>query len=413
MPETKELSENSSMTGKADLPLKDPGISDASSGQAVRRMIPLRILFLILPIAIAFGGVLGLYFQPPGLRAFFSITGLEPGAGTNTPIAVAIEKVSKGEEVSILSGTDVVALGRLTPRGNVATVSPPYGSGDARVESIEVGIGDVVSRGQVVAVLDNLSQFQAALKIAEANLDVREATLAQTRLTTRASLEEAMASLNRAEVTSEAAFDDLERMTTLLQRGVTTRAEFDRTQKDAAQALRDVEKARATLSRYTVDGQTIQADIAVAEANVSAAQAEVLRAQADLERAFVRSPIDGQVLQVHVGPGEKPSTEGVVDVGDTSQMTAELEVFQTMIGRVDVGDDVVMSALALPQDLSGKVIVIGLEVGRQSLIDGDPAANTDARVVDVIVELDKTSSELASTFTNLEVVARVKAGPAE
>ncbi len=413
MDETQKLSAKPAAKGEHDLPLTDPGISEAPTEHAGRRVMPLRLLFLVVPIAIAFGGVVGLYFQPPGLRAFFSVTGLEPGAGTNTPIAVAIEQVSTGEEVSVLSGADVVALGRLTPRGNVATLSPPYGAGDARIEAVEVAIGDKVSRGQVVAILDNLSQFEAALKIAVANLEVRQATLAQTRLTTKASLEEALASLNRAEVTSEAAFDDLERMTTLLQRGVTTRAEFDRVQSDAAQALRDVEKARATLSRYTVDGQTVQADIAVSEANVSAAQAEVARAEADLERAYVRSPIDGQVLQIHVRPGEKPSTEGIVDVGDTSQMTAELEVFQTMIGQVDVGDQVVMSALALPQDLFGAVIVVGLEVGRQSLIDGDPAANTDARVVDVIVELDETSSELASTFTNLEVVARVKAGSGE
>jgi HlyD family secretion protein len=34
------------------------------------------------------GAVAGMYFQGPALRAFFGLTGLEPGAGTSTPIAV-------------------------------------------------------------------------------------------------------------------------------------------------------------------------------------------------------------------------------------------------------------------------------------------------------------------------------------
>jgi HlyD family secretion protein len=71
---------------------------------------------------------------------------------------------------------------------------------------------------------------------------------------------------------------------------------------------------------------------------------------------------------------------------------------------------VVISAAALSQDLTGVVSAIGLEIGRQSITSSDPAANTDARVVDVIVILDAASSELARTFTNLEAIVRIDAG---
>jgi HlyD family secretion protein len=50
---------------------------------------------------------------------------------------------------------------------------------------------------------------------------------------------------------------------------------------------------------------------------------------------------------------------------------------------------------------------IGLQIGRQSLLTSDPAANTDARVVKVQVKLDDGSSKLASRFTNLEVYGYV------
>jgi HlyD family secretion protein len=92
-------------------------------------------------------------------------------------------------------------------------------------------------------------------------------------------------------------------------------------------------------------------------------------------------------------------------------MTAELELFQTMIRQVSLGDRVTLTSRALPQELAGTVSSIGLEIGRQSIVDDDPAAKTDARVVNVIVELDGPSSDAAATFTNLEVIARIDADP--
>jgi HlyD family secretion protein len=57
--------------------------------------------------------------------------------------------------------------------------------------------------------------------------------------------------------------------------------------------------------------------------------------------------------------------------------------------------------------LLGRVARIGTIVGRQSVTADDPAANTDARVVSVIVELDQASSARAAMFAGLEVVARI------
>jgi HlyD family secretion protein len=51
---------------------------------------------------------------------------------------------------------------------------------------------------------------------------------------------------------------------------------------------------------------------------------------------------------------------------------------------------------------------IGLEVGRQTIVDAAPAANTDARVIKVTVTLDPASSEVAKRFTNLQVTTRIE-----
>jgi HlyD family secretion protein len=88
-------------------------------------------------------------------------------------------------------------------------------------------------------------------------------------------------------------------------------------------------------------------------------------------------------------------------------MTVEVEVYQAQVGRVSVGDRVEVTAEALPQRLRGSVTRIGLEVGRQTVVDANPAANTDARVVKVTVALDPDSTGLAQRFTNLQVTARI------
>jgi HlyD family secretion protein len=304
-----------------------------------------------------------------------------------------------------------VALGRVIPKGDVVSVATPSGAGDARIAEIKVGQGDAVAAGDVLAVLDNLTALQNGVATARATIAVREASLAQTIATVRASRDEAQAALERAEATAKNAQSDMERITSLFERGVTTRADLDQAVARAAEAGRDVERSVATLSRYQT-AEATQADIAVAEANLAAARVDLTRAEHDLESAYVRAPSAGTVLDINARAGERPSG-GIIDLGDTSQMTVEAEVYQTLIGRVAIGDPVVISAAALAQDLTGVVSAIGLEIGRQSITSDDPAANTDARVVDVIVTLDERSSTLAAGFTNLETIVRIDAGRQE
>lgn len=393
------------------LPLADTGVP--KSGRVSYRPANVRSPWLLVPlvmVSLFSGAVIGMYFQPPGLRAFFNSTGLEPGAGTDTPIAVAIQQVETQALIAVLSEGDVVALGRIIPRGDVISLATPSGAGDALVAEMRVSVGDDVEVGDIIAVLDNLPQLESAIISAEAAVRLREAEVAQTRALIAVSRAEAQASFERAEATLTVAQSELDRVTELLDRGVTTRAEFEQAVATATQAARDVERAQATLSRFAEGSGIAQADLAVAEANLDAARAELLVAKQDLNHAYVRAPERGQVLDIHVRSGERPGTAGLIDLGDTSQMTVEVEVYQTMIGRVTIGDPATVTSNVLSQDLTGTVSAIGLEIGRQSITSDDPAANTDARIVDVIVTLDAAASQLAARFTNLEAIVRIDAG---
>lgn len=363
-----------------------------------------------LPLAMALvmlGGVIGLYFQPPGLRKFFEITKLQPGGGTNSPIAVPVGPrtvaPTKAAPVRL-----VVGLGRLVPLGDVTTLSPPFGAGDARIATIRVREGDAVEAGAVLATLDNEQPMKAAIEAVRATLQSREASLAQVRDAVRASREEARAALSRAGAVLANAERELERTDGLFKRGISTGVAVDQKRTARDEAAREVERLKATLSRYDNAKPDEQPDVIVAQRNLNAAKAELKRAEQDLEKAYIRAPRAGTILTIHVRPGEKPGTKGVLNMGDIEHMTAELEVYQTEIGRVAVGDTVEISAEALGAPLTGAVSSVGLEVSRQTVVDPSPAANTDARVVKVDVALDVGSSARARRFTNLQVTGRIK-----
>lgn len=398
-----------------DLPLEVPAPEKEAErrtmfGWLLRRACYLPLLFLLM----ATGGVIGMYFQPPLLQYIFKTTGLEPGGGTDTPIALPAqvrEALETGQVVP--SRTDIVALGKILPKDDVITVAPPYGAGDARVARIEVRIGDKVAEGDTIAVLDNLAQLQSGVDSARAGLAVKDANLQQVRQTVRASKAEERAALERAQSVLENAQTELQRTRELFDRGIVTRAALDNAESARRQADRDVERAKATLGRFDGDDLDSQPDVIVALRNLEAARAELTAAQRDLDKAYVRAPSTGTVLDIHVRSGEKPGEQGVADIGDLEAMKVEIEVYQTEIGRVALGDEVEVIANAFDRRLAGTVTQIGLEVGRQTIIDDDPVANTDARVITVTAGLEPASSQTAARFTNLEVVARIKSGKAQ
>jgi len=393
----------------ADLPLEVVRRDFAEAHPPSRRFRFRRqyLLVLLLPVFMFSGGVIGMYFQPPPLQKFFALTGWQPGGGSQTPIALPPDIDLPPEMVETMQATDVVGLARLMPRGDVSIVAPPYGAGDARIAEILVSTGDRVEKGSVVARLDNEGQLESAVLMAEANVAVRQAALMQTRAAVLNSEDEAQAALEQAQIAATEAAADHLRTQELFQRGVTTQAALDASAAAERQSALSVQKAQATLARFTGEGVDMQPDVVVAARNLDAADADLARAHSDLARAAVLAPVSGVILDVLAHAGERPPAAGIMQMGDTDQMMAEVEVYQDRIGAVAVGQPVELVAVAIGQTLQGRVLSIGLMVGQQGLVSDDTAANTDARVITAMVELDARSSAIAARFTNLEVIARI------
>jgi HlyD family secretion protein len=365
------------------------------------------LLVLLIPVFMFSGGVLGMYFEPLGLQKFYALTGLQPGGGSDAPIALPPDIELPPKMAETMLPTDVVGLARVMPRGDVAVVAAPYGAGDARVAEILVAEGDSVAKGTPLARLDNRTALEGAVLMAEANLAIRKASLMQTRAAVAASRDEAQAALDQAIATAAEATTNLARTEELFQRAVATQATLDSARTAAASAGLAVSRAEVTLTRFASLALDDQPDVVVATRNVEAAEADLARAKLDLDRALVVAPIAGTILDIRATPGQRPPADGIMDMGDTGTMMAEVEVWQDRIAAVQLGQPVELAAPALGQSLLGTVESIGLTVGRQGLISDDAAENKDARVIRVLVVLDDASSLVAARFTNLEVIARI------
>ena len=134
---------------------------------------------------------------------------------------------------------------------------------------------------------------------------------------------------------------------------------------------------------------------------VQVARAELNGARAEFERALVRSPVDGVVVKVHARAGERVGPKGILEVGRIDEMFAIAEVYETDIGGIRVGQRATVTSPVLSGPITGQVEWINLKVGKLDVLGSDPAARTDARVVEVEVRLDE--GHLVSGLTNLQV----------
>jgi HlyD family secretion protein len=305
-----------------------------------------------------------------------------------------------------------VALGRIEPASDVIILAAPQGSRTGRIAAMLVRQGDVVEAGQAVALLDSATVLAAQLRQAEATLLQREARLAQRLVELEAEEASLAAALEQERANRDRARWEHERMLRLRQGGVyrDTALIDKRLALDAAeQAVITAELSLARSRVRDVAGQRLEE--AVLRSEVAMARASTAQMQAEHEMATLRAPIDGTVLRINTRPGEVPGSDGILLLGDLRRMRVRAEVFETDLPGIQPRQPVQVASRALPHPLTGSVQEIGMRISRQTIVREDPAATLDARVVEVMVELDARSSAQAAGLTGLQVRAFFGAVP--
>ena len=339
---------------------------------------------------------------------------------------------------------NVTALGRLEPRGEVIQLSAPSSAFGVRVDQILVKEGKRVRAGDLVAILDNRDRTEAALerakqevKVAQANLarvqagaqtgeiEAQKATIARLEAELAGQKQTLQATVARIEALKRNAQVDLQRYEQLFQSGAISAQQRDSQSLNATTATEQLNESQAnrkqtiaTLEKQIAEAKAIlnkiqevrPTDVKLAQAEVDRALAQVKQAQADLALASVKAPISGEIIKINTRSGEIISDEGIADIGRTEQMIVVAEVLEEDIGRVRLGQKATISSenQAFAGELHGTVMEIGREIGKQDVLDSDPAADVDSRVVEVKISLSPEVSQRVSGLTYAKVVTKIK-----
>ena len=253
----------------------------------------------------------------------------------------------------------VAALGQLNPLGEVRKLAAPTSAkgGTPRLSKLLVREGDSIIKDQILAVFDNRPKLESDLAYEKANLNK---LMNEIRIQKR----------------------EINRYQTLLDKGAVAIIVLDE--------MKD--------------------NLVILEARMLKLESSIKAINFDLEQTHLKSPIDGIVLQILAREGERPNSSGVLNVGANQSMEALIEVYESDIDRVVMGQivDLISENGGFRGSLRGQVNMISPQVRQRRVLSTDPTGDADSRVVEVRVKLDNASVEKVSHLTGMKVIARFK-----
>lgn len=337
---------------------------------------------------------------------------------------------------------------------NSAVISPKI---SGRLMSINVREGDRVSKGEVVAVLDqgdatdNLETAQASLESARAKLEQAVTNLDVTKTQTQTAIRQAQASLKSAQNklvlakkpsrsqerrvaqnkvnSAKAELDqteaDYKRYERLLSRGSVSQSDYDVKKANYLVAKSGYDSAVEDLSIIDEGGRkedinTAQSNVDVAQENlieakanaaqvkvkekeVTAAKATVLQANAavdtarrELENTYIKSPISGVVSSRRVDPGNVVSAgQELASIVDLSSVYFKGDVSEQYMAKISKGQTVSVRVDALPDD-----------VLKGTIAEVYPSGSTSNRNFSVRISISGASNKIKpGMFATGEILA--------
>ena len=271
----------------------------------------------------------------------------------------------------------VTASGEVRPIRYIRLTSEVAG----RIEEIYVNAGDMVTKGRPLvrvdptqlqssqeaqwaatqASINDVQNARNAVNSAQQSLVVAEASVAAARQQVVAH----QTNVDRAQVELNTASRELKRYTELIEAGVSSRLEYDnaRDRFDTAKIALETAKANLEAQKIAVkeaQERANQQKIAVKEAQTSIKssemranqQAAMLRGQqSQRSKATQLSPLNGVVADIPARVGEYAvaslSTTPLMTIADMSQINVEVNVDETEINNVKVGQEAKVKVDAL------------------------------------------------------------------
>lgn len=220
-----------------------------------------------------------------------------------------------------------------------------------RVAEIKVQEGDLVKKGQVLAVMQTTT-LKAQLAQAEARKAQAEAALA----TAQASIELRKSELETAKATvaqKESGFSGnqkrYERAKKLLSDKAMSQQQYENDETLYLTSQAEVKAAQAGVKTAEANVKAAQAEAMGARANIKAAEADIAKIQADLDDSELTAPLEGRIQFRIAEPGEVLGAGGkVLSLVDLTDVYMTFFLPEAAAGKVKIGADARILLDALP-----------------------------------------------------------------
>jgi len=283
-------------------------------------------------------------------------------------------------------GDSIAASGIVEPRSENISIGSPFSGLVLEVFVSADKVGTTVNEGDPLFRIDD-RHLRAQLAVEQALLATPRAQL--QRLDSLPRPEE----VKPAEFRVVAAKARLQSATDAFERAVKLRANSALPEAEIVAAIQDKEFAVAELARAESELELLKAgvwipDRQIIEANLLGIEARIRQIEIEIERATVRAPRAGVVLQVNLRPGEfvgAPADKDLIVLGDMDRPHVRVDVDENDIPRLLKGAPAtaqVRGNLANPFDLEF-VRVEPYVIPKQSLT-GQNTERVDTRVLQVI-----------------------------
>jgi HlyD family secretion protein len=277
------------------------------------------------------------------------------------------------------------APGRVEPLGGEIRISTQV---PGRITDVLVAVNDKVAAGDLLlrfADEELVARVHAARAEAAARKRDRDGEGVNKAAQDRRSAEDRLAN---AEQQLASAREDLDRTLKLKRNGTASAADADKARQGVTKAADQLEQARRALRKTMANGGPAPTRL---EAALAVARAELSLAEATLERARIRAPSNGTILQINARVGETavPSPENALIVlGDVTALRVRAEFEERDIGKVRLGQAAVVRSDAFPgKDFEGTVSSLARALGPSRLGQRGPRRPTDIDVLEVMIDL--------------------------
>lgn len=284
--------------------------------------------------------------------------------------AEAQSKAAKGQSGGGLTSVEsaIAATGSLQEKieyignTNPARLVSVSSQVEGRLLKLNADVGDKVTRGQILAQLDD-ALLQTAVTEAQAELESRKSEVARART----QVSNARAKAEEARLEFQQAQRDAARRTQLFQQGAIAK-------QDAELAETAARTAQQTLRAAEEQIRAEQQAVAAAEARVAAQQAAIAQTLERKSYSLISSPINGVVTQKSTEPGNlvQPGRE-VVKLADFSRVKVVIPLSDLELSNVRMGQSVQVRLDAFEnQTFTGQVTSINPAAERiylQSIVE--------------------------------------------